>query len=410
MPALENKWYRRLLFFLVYMVESIIAIVTLSYFPMLFTELGLDPRVYGVVGSLSLTPMVVKFFIGPISDRFPLRFFRGKHRGYFILGAIINIIALPFLTLNPVQFTILFGLVWFLQTFGLAVMDIMADTFAIEAKAIQNVRGRTGASLWMFAGVFVGGGVAIAFVPVLEKNLLGGLLLFSGLSVLPLVMGLLLKGKADEEEPEVHIREVVRANLKHPFVKLGLLFFFLLNIDKGLLELTLEPYLYSTFGIDKQGVVATVFLISFLGVALAAVGYFFIDKVQKPRLLMIISTIYFVQSFLLFYFITMGTITKELFILLYAIIAAVSGLSYVTYTGLFFDLSDPKAAGTMIALYFSVTNLGMVIGIAVGGFLTMATIYLIVAIICALRILPLSRIKVQEVEETFYKSEDDSGN
>jgi len=55
------NWYRRMLFFLVYMVEHIISIVTFSYFPMLFTNLGLDPRVYGVVGSLSLILLVVKF-------------------------------------------------------------------------------------------------------------------------------------------------------------------------------------------------------------------------------------------------------------------------------------------------------------------------------------------------------------
>jgi MFS family permease len=61
----------------------------------------------------------------------------------------------------------------------------------------------------------------------------------------------------------------------------------------------------------------------------------------------------------------------------------------------------------MIALYFSVTNLGMVIGIAVGGFLAMSTIYLIVAIICALRILPLSRIKMRDVEKTFYQQKED---
>jgi len=387
------------------MVESIITIVTLSYFPMLFTDLGLDPRVYGVLGSLSLSPMVVKFFIGPISDRFPIPFLRGKHRGYFLLGALINIITLPFLTLNPVNFTILFGIVWFLQSFGIAVMDIMSDTFAIEAKSIQNIKGRTGASFWMFAGVFMGGGLAIIFIPLLEADLLIGLLLFSVLSIPPLIMGVLLKGKSIEEETRVNIREAVRENLKHPFVKMGLLFFFLLNIDKGLLELTLEPYLYTNFGIEKQAVVATVFIISFLGVILAGLGYFFIDKIQKSRLLIIINIIYVIPSVLMFYFILTGIITKEIFILLYAIYAAVSGLSWVTYTGLFFDLSNPKAAGTMIALYISMSNLGMVIGIAVGGFLNMAIIYLITAIICALRILPLSRIKMQDIEKTFYQQD-----
>ena len=64
-----------------------------------------------------------------------------------------------------------------------------------------------------------------------------------------------------------------------------------------------------------------------------------------------------------------------------------------------------QAAGTIIALYFSVSNLGMVLGIAAGWFLTIWMIYLIMAIVCGLRLLPLSRIKMREVEKTFYQQE-----
>ena len=365
MPSLENNWYRRFLIFTVYLVETIVTVVTLSYFPLLFQdpEYNLNPQIYGIVGSLSLAPMVFKFFIGPISDRFPIPFIRGKRRGYFILGAILNIIFLPLLSLNPVNFLILFGIVWFLQTLGIAIIDIMTDTFIIEAKRIHNVKGRTSASLWIFLAVFLGGALAVGFVPLLEADLLMGLLVFSLLSVPPLVMVILLKNKSGEAESKVNILEAVRQNFQHRFIKMGLLFAFLLNIDAGLLELNLEPFLYSSFGIGKQEIVSTLFFISFLGVILGFLGYFFIDKIQKPRLLMIISAIYVVPAILLFYFISVGTLTYDVFIILYAVFSFVSGLSYVTYTGLFFDLSDPKAAGTMIALFLTMANLGMIIEI-----------------------------------------------
>ena len=404
-PTLENKWYRRGLFFLVYMIETIITLVTLSYFPMLFIGYGLNPAVYGVIGSLSLAPMVFKFFIGPLSDRFPIRFLRGKRRGYFILGALLNIIFLPLLVLNPVQFLIFFGIVWFMQTLGIAIMDIMTDTFIIETRAIQSVKGRTGASLWIFGGVFLGGTVATGLVPILEANLLGGLLVMAGISVPPLIMVLLLKGEPGEAKPKVNLHEVVGRNLKFSFIKMGLLFALLLNIDAGLLELNLEPFLQDSFGIGRQEVVGTLFLFSLLGVVLGFVGYFFIDKVQKARLLMIINAIYVIPAVLLFYFIVAGTLTYGMFLMLYAVFSFISGLSYVTYTGLFFDLSDPKAAGTMIALFLTMANLGMVLGIAIGGFLSMATIYLVVAIVCACRLIPLAFIKAHDIEKTFYQQE-----
>ncbi|MDD1778819.1 MAG: MFS transporter [Candidatus Helarchaeota archaeon] len=402
---LEKKWHRRILFFVVYLIETIITVVTLSYFPMLFSDMGLNPTTYGVVGSLSLAPMVFKFFIGPLSDRFPIPFLRGKRRGYFILGAVLNCICLPLLVLNPVQFLILFAMVWFLQTLGVAIIDIMTDTFVIETRDIQNVKGRTGASLWIFGGVFVGGAIATGLVPLLEADLLSGLLVIAAIAAVPLILVFLLKAESGESVTRINILEAVGRNAKLKFVKMGLLFALLLNIDGGLLELNLEPFLMVNFGVGKQEIVGTLFLLTLLGVILGFIGYFFIDRIQKARLLMIINAIYVVPAVLLFYFITTGTLTYGLFVTLYAVFSLITGLSYVTYTGLFFDLSDPKAAGTMIALYITMVNLGMVLGIAVGGFLPMATIYLVVAIVCACRILPLAFIKAQDIEKEFYQKE-----
>ena len=61
----------------------------------------------------------------------------------------------------------------------------------------------------------------------------------------------------------------------------------------------------------------------------------------------------------------------------------------------------------MIAAFLSVTNLGIVIGIAIGGFIPFRFIYILVAILSAARIVPLSRIKMAEVERTFYSKNDD---
>jgi len=64
----------------------------------------------------------------------------------------------------------------------------MTNTLAIETRIIQNVKGRTGASQWMFLGVFIGGAIASAFLGVSKSDLLTGLLFFSGISVIPLLL------------------------------------------------------------------------------------------------------------------------------------------------------------------------------------------------------------------------------
>ena len=415
MPNLENTWYRRLLFMTVYMVESIITLTTLSLFPLIVTDLGLDARLYGVFGSISLLPMVFKFLIGPLSDRFPIPFLRGRRRGYIILGAILNCVFLPFLSLNPTIFLALFFLCWFFQTSGVATMDVLTDALAVgSVKSIQNPKGRTGTSLWMFLGVFLGGLFVLPFVTVfdthtlnpsapIDQTILMVLIIISIIGLIPLLLFIFLK--EDTPAPEqLSVLADWKRNLRRPFVRMGLLFAFLLFIDAGLTELTLEPYLYTEFGLLKVEVVGSLWLISLLGTVLAFLGYFFIDRIQKNRLLIIINAIYILPSLLLGIFILSSMITFPLFLLLYGVFAFISGLSYVTYVGLFFDLSDPKAAGTMIALFLSIGNLGMVVGIAIGGFLasSMGVIYVVIAVICGLRLLPLRKIQMDEVEKTFY--------
>ena len=98
-----------------------------------------------------------------------------------------------------------------------------------------------------------------------------------------------------------------------------------------------------------------------------------------------------------------STLTYDSFLWLYGVFSLVSGLSFVTYIALFFDLSSPKAAGMMIALFLTVTNLGRLLGIMISGFFAISTIYFIAVTLTAFRILPLWRIKMSDIEEKFYE-------
>ncbi len=387
------------------MVEMIVTVVTLSYFPALFGMMGIDPIIYGFVGGLSLFPMTFKFFIGPISDRFPIPFIRGKRKGYIILGALLNIILLPFLALNPLTFFTLFFTIWFFQTLGIAIMDIMTDALAIETEELQTPRGRTEASVIMFFGSFVGGYIVTYFVPLMMSDLQLTLIIFALISCIPLGLILFLSEQQKvEEAPQISFREGVKQGLSHSFVWWGLLFAFILNIDGGLLELTLEPYLIMTLGVPIQAVIADLFYISLIGNALAIAGFFFIDRVKKTRLLIIIAIIYLIPLAILGYTTATNTLTYDLFLWLYGVFTLLSGLSFVTYVALFFDLSDPKVAGTMIALFFTLNNAGRLLGIMIGGFFTISTIYFIAIGLTAFRILPLLKINTEEIEKTYYRA------
>lgn len=382
----------------------IVTTITLSYFPSIFPFMGINPIVYGFIGGLSLFPVVFKFAIGPISDKFPIPFIRGRRKGYIILGAILNIILLPFLSLNPVAFFVLFFTIWFFQTLGVAIMDIMTDALAIDEPALQDTRGRTEASVVMFFGIFTGGYIVSRFVPLLISNLFLTLLIFSLISLIPLILIIFLREKQTEDfQKKLSFREGVNEGLSYPFVKWGLLFAFILNIDGGLLELTLEPYLVGTLGVPIQAIVTDLFYISMIGYAVAFIGYFFIDKIKKTRLLIIIALIYIIPLVLLGYFTFTNTLTYNLFLWLYGVFTLISGLSFVTYIGLFFDLSSPKAAGTMVALFLTLSNAGRLLGIMIGGFFAISTIYFIAIGLTVFRIFPLIKIRMEDVEDTFYQ-------
>ncbi len=404
--GMNNKLYRSLIFFSVYMVEMIVTMVTLSYFPAIFPMYGIDPRIYGFFGGLSLIPVTLKFIFGPISDKFPIPGIGGKRKGYIIIGAILNIIFLPFLSVNPATFFVLFFFFWFMQTLGIAIMDILTDALAIQAEDLQNSRGRTEVSVIMFFGTFAGGYIVSQFIPMLISNLRLTLVLFSIISIIPVGLILFLKEREETESvKQVGFIDAVKQGFAHPFVWWGLLFAFLQNLDGGLLELTLEPYLVDLVGVPwaAQIVVQDLFYISMIGYVLAFAGFFFIDRVKKNRVLIIITIFYMVPLGILGYLTMTSTLTYNTFLWLYGSLMLAGGLSFVTVIGLFFDLSSPKVAGTMIAVFYTVNNLGRLLGIMTGGFFTISTIFFISLGIMVLRILPLWKINMTDVEKEFYE-------
>jgi MFS family permease len=282
----------------------------------------------------------------------------------------------------------------------------MTDTLAISTPALQSTRGRTEASVVMFFGSFTGGYIVSRFIPLIMTDLLLALTIFALIGLIPLGLVAFLKeqesAKVEGDKARPSIWGIVKENFGYSFVRWGLLFAFVLNIDGGLLELTLEPYLGITLGVPIQAVVADLFYISMIGYVIAFLGYFFIDKIDKSKMLIIIALTYIVPLALLGYFTLTSTLTYTLFLWLYGVFSLVTGLSFVTYTGLFFDLSNPKAAGTMIAFFLTITNLGRLMGIMLGGFFTMSTIYFIAVGLTAFRILPLLKIRATEIEKTFY--------
>lgn len=99
---------------------------------------------------------------------------------------------------------------------------------------------------------------------------------------------------------------------------------------------------------------------------------------KKTRFLIFIALVYLIPLAILGYTTLTSALTYDLFLWLYGVFSLLSGLSYVIYVALFFDLSDPKVAGTMIALFFTLNNAGRLLGIMIGGFFTISTIYFIV--------------------------------
>ena len=382
-----------MIIFLVYFVEAWVsyAIFTvMSYY--LGAVLLIHPVLIGLVGSVGLIPLALKLVVAPVIDKYKLPFFAGSKWSWLVLGLVFNGAFLALFAIDIKTFLGAFVVILFLQSTGMVILDATIDALAVQSKEHQT---SVQASIGMFSGVLLGGLLSFLFVPVFEMSypmwyIVMGFVVLCFIPIINKVKeGINLDAVA--RAPESKGWSVVKELFRSKSYLLVIVISFLFNIDAGMLEFTLEPYMGLVFGATLSNI-AEIYLVTFAASVAVIVLFYKFQEQVKSRLvtaLILISVYSGVLALCMSGLILTQVITFNSLVLIYMLWGAFSGATNMLVFALFVEHASVRIPAFSIVLLLSVSNAGRLLGVAVGGFIPIGFIYLISAILLISRIIPL---------------------
>ncbi|MBN1199206.1 MAG: MFS transporter [Bacteroidales bacterium] len=323
---------------------------------------GISMSHIGIFSAVALMPLILKIFLGMLSDRINL-FGLGFRKPYIILGLLIQAGGqLVFPLINPAESFVLLTMVAFLSLTGMAMYDTCTDGFALDTTPEEDEGTVQGI---MVAGRALGIVLISATVGLLSElaNWDAVFISLAVMTLIPVPMVLILK---EPSRPPGRTFEwaAFRAFGKKPIVALGLLGVLGFIVASGTNQL-INPFLQETFGISYMmaGFYAAVWG---LGVIMGGLsGGKLTDKIGHPRSVKG-AVIAAMMTVFLIAFISNPLLAWPLIFLF--------GLSYGYFETVYFAASmgktDMRIAASMFAILMAVANIGSGIGLAGGGFLS----------------------------------------
>lgn len=363
----ESKRLRYTTFSLLYFAQGSI----LGYFTALnaiyLRSFGISMSQVGLFSAIALIPLILKIFLGMISDRINL-FGLGFRKPYIITGLMVQAGGqLLFAMIDPGGAFGLLIAVAFLSMTGMALYDTCTDGFALDTTPPEDEGTVQGI---MVAGRALGIVIISAAVGVLSELADWNAVFISlaVMTIIPIPLVLLLK------EPERPAGRTFRWNAFRAFgrkqiIALGLLGILGFINTSGVNQLV-NPFLQETYGISyiMAGFYAAVWG---LGVILGGVtGGRLTDRIghsrsMKSALIMSLVTVLLIPA------ITDPAMAWPLVFLF--------GLAYGYFETVYFATSMGKTdmciAASMFAILMAVANIGSGIGLAAGGILSDAIGY-----------------------------------
>lgn len=323
---------------------------------------GISMTQIGIFSAIALIPLILKIFIGMLSDRINL-FGLGYRKPYIILGLLIQAAGqLVFMLVNPGESFALLTLVAFLSLTGMAMYDTCTDGFALDTTPKEDEGTVQGI---MVAGRALGIVLISATVGVLSElaNWDAVFVALAVMTLLPVPLVLYLK---EPSRPPGRTFEwsAFRAFGKRQVIALGLLGILGFIITSGANQL-INPFLQETFGISYMmaGFYAAVWG---LGVILGGVtGGRLTDRIGHQKsvrgaIFASLATVFLIAM------IPSPALAWPLVFLF--------GLSYGYFETVYFATSmgktDMRIAASMFAILMAVANIGSGIGLAGGGLLS----------------------------------------
>lgn len=354
-----SKTARYAMFALLYFAQGAV----LSYFTALNSIylLGFDLTMsqIGLIGTIGLIPLVLKIFLGMLSDRINL-FKWGHRKPYIIFGLLIQAACLLLVPLlNPSrQYWLFAGLAFLLMT-GMALYDTATDGLALDTTPLDEKGAIQG---FMVGGRALGVVLISGVIGLLVENTswLMAFVLLAVLSLIPLPLVLQVHEAARNKEHTFEWK-AFDAFKAWPLIALGLVGVIYSLVINGANQIV-NPYLTERFGINisTAGLVTTVW--GFGVVAGSVAGGKLTDKWGQNQSVWRAMLLSFV-SILFLAFTTQSWLIWPL--------VGLFGLAYGFYETVYFavamDRTDPRIAASMFSILMAVANIGTGIGLGLSG-------------------------------------------
>jgi len=396
-----------------YFVEGIASVLTSGFLPVyLFIFVGLDAVSVALYSAIAFIPWLFKPIWGFISDKYSIKLFGRdlRRRPYIALGSVLNFALLPFLVIIDPFNGGLYVTVWFFQNLGWSMLDTCVDALSVENETTR----RNLLSMFLWIGSYLGtlfAGFGIGAL-LMSGNFLTGFVVGALVSIITLFFVAFAPEKDVSVERHVTMDDIKdffnKENLKdlftnQRFVIWGLIFAAFYNIDAGMTDFFFEPWMIDKFGATIYQVGAFIAVTNVFAIGGAVVGWVLGEKIKQigqKKVLSIALVCYAVG-----YALSASVVTLNELYYVWVFVFLAVGFGRVAQISIFMDITKPKVAGVMFAIYMAFLNIGTFVGRGLAGLvvpaLGMEGTFFLVAFFMLLLIIPVNMIDTEKARSMY---------
>ncbi len=394
---MPTKSVRYLMFGLLYFAQGSIMGYFTSLNALYLQGYKLNMVEIGTIGTIAMTPFILKIFLGMLSDKYDL-WQMGHRKPYIILGLVIQSLACLVIPLiNPASQYGMFLLFAFIMMTAMALYDTCTDGLALDTTPKEEEGTIQG---FMVGGRALGVVIVSGLIGIIAEKISWNAV-FWLLGILPLIpLLIVIRIKEEPRKPE-HAFEwkAFSAFKKKNVIMLGLLGALYSLVIYGANQ-NVNPFLSTTYHISliTAGLMSMVWGIGVVIGGLA--GGKLTDRIGQQNAVRTAI----VTSLIAILALSAINSASLAWFLVFAF-----GLAFGYYETIYFAISmnlcEPKIAASMFSLLMAIANIGTAIGLSLSGSLAegigFRATFLIFALVnlVAFPMLPSIFPKIQGLEQ-----------
>lgn len=345
----KHPYLKYLLFGNLYFANGIQGALCLVIIIVYFTEKDISIATATLVAGVASMAFALKFIFGLITDYF----IKYGRKLFIIIGVLMAAIPLfPLAFIDPTVALIPFTLLLFISVFGIVLLDVAADAWAIQTTEIHE-HGKINAA--MFGSLFGGLAIGNLFLSFIAKYF-GYSMTFivtGFIIILTLILPLIVKErKIAKKRPK--IAKLLIFEFKKKNTILIAVFGLASAMNFGMILFVIPEYMMNVLNLDvaQIGLITSLFPI---GTAIGAVaGGLMADKWGRKKTLYI-----FLFGSMIFSSLLITANTWQILAVIYPIIGFLQGASmFSAIMALFMDVTNPKIGATQFSILTSLANFG----------------------------------------------------